>query len=402
MDFSLLSSSDLEELSDALAKLDKSTRIIGGYLLWQGNIKNLSFPGGLTKKTREECNTKIMSFLDPFVKEYGLNCYGIEDVEEVKKASYFIDLMAEVNKVEELCVDWPKDRKVFYNSSQKLVLLTNAMNHITMAIPLKGKGVSKDMIEFLKAFDSLVVDRQEEWEFTEKFGFLETSPADVGNGFTIKVALKLNPGATVLKYKPLADSKNVRATLIDGILHLEHKQKFKTIDLCIVDIMDLVSLITNEKDLKEDYEEDKSQVAEEVKSSTAIEYNYTITELLKEYEEVKTSNGVTAKQILSLSNPPTLIEGVESFNTFKKLYCHGAKVLSEGKFDLESFKHKASVIMEPLELPSISGEAISLEVSRNLEQFTFPAYIQESERTAVAEVITQALNSFEVSFINKV
>jgi len=414
MDFPLLSSSDPEELSDALAKLDKGSRIIGGYLLWQGNIKDLPFPGGFKKKTREECNTKIMSFLDPLVKEYNLNCYGIEDVEEVKKASYFIDLMAETNKIEELNADWPKDRKVFYNSSEKLVLLSNVMNHVTMVIPLKGKGVSKDMIKFLKAFDSLVVGRQGEWEFTEKFGFCETSPANVGNGFTIKVAVKLNPGTTVLKYKSLADSKNIRVTLINEVLHLEHKQNFKTIDLCIVDVMDLVNLIANGEDLNEIYEEeDKSQVAEnktqvaednkeEIKSDAIIEYGSTITELLKEYGDVKSSKGLTAKQILSLSNlPQILIEGAESFNTFKKLYCHGAKILGEGKFDLESFRHKASAIMEPLEVAPVSGKVMSIEVSRNVEQFAFPVFIQDNERAAVAKAIIQALNLLKVIFMDK-
>jgi len=439
-------------LADSLKKFDGVKYIVDGYLMWQGNLKDCSFPAGLNKKYRDECSTKLLTLLDPLSKQQNLNLAGIEDVAEIKNSLYYNDLINEKNKIQELSIEWPDQRRALRSPNGKLALLTNVMNHLALIVPIDGKSFSSDCLTFFSAFDNLVIKQMGAWAFSEKLGFHETLPTDTGAGFLIKIAVKLPNVSSLSAYLPLAESKKVILSMVDNIIYLSHKLRYKPMYQCIMDIMEVLSAIAKAEDEKEQKaaaaavsaqppavqapvpmeikKEEPPKPAEPVqpapapvvaapapapapapeekKAAPAPQKGFFTAEILKEHENTKTSTGLTIHNILtaSASNPEDtvgiFIEGVESFNAFNKLYTNALKEISQGKFDLATFNYNLKdQNLTPLDLPVLPTESNAkyLQISRNLHEVPFSAFMQDADRTKSAKIISDALTSITVYFL---
>lgn len=376
-----LSPPDLKAFAGALQRFSSVKYLVDGYLMWQGNMTDQSFPPGLNKNTRQQSNAFLLSFLDPLIKEYNLKEESIEENEEVRELLYFIDLMAEKSKITELSLNWPEQRSLFRDTTGRINLLTNVMNQVTVAVAVNTKDLASSVTAYFEFFAKLVLQRFESWAFSEAFGFYETVPADVGNGFSVKVALRLPNPVETETYMGLASSRSVMLSLDEGIVYLMHKHKFKSPSECILDVMEVASAISREEMLIDIF----------------------TTELLKECENTKTSKGVTRNDILATTDPDDpniiLIEGTESFTVFNKLYTNALKKATYGDFDLSSFNYNLSApLLQPLELPAIPAGGVGkvIEVSRNFSLFPFPAFMKAEDRVSVTKALFPVLTALEV------
>jgi len=384
IDLHVISAESLR-FSDSLRRYDSWKYVIDGYLMWQGNLKDIPFPPGLNRKSREECNSRLLAILDSYWKENNLTLFGIDEDVKLHELLFFKDIISEKTKIPELSIEWPDQRRILRDTSGKVNIFVNVINHLALEVSIQSKTFPEDVLKFLELFNRIVIKQSDIWGFSEKFGFLETLPIDVGSGFGIKVALRLPSVLSAETYKPLVEQKKVLITVSDNIMYLTHKHKFKNIYQCIIDVMDVTSSISRLADQKEIF----------------------TTELLKTYEDIKTSKGTTVNKLLevakanSYSSNALFIESVESFNTFHDLYTHALKYLSDNTFNLNSFNCKLTeALMEPLKLPSIPEGVIGkvIEVSRNIAQIPFPAFMNDKDRADVATLVSEVLKSLEVSF----
>jgi len=369
---------NIEEFINTLQRFNPFKYIIDGYILWQGNMAGKTFPGGFDKKSREEMNNYLLGLLDPLIKQYNLSSSNIEDT-----PLYLKDLIAEKDKLVELTADWPQDRLHFKDSTGKINILTNIINHITIAIAL-----NKDFIENIKTYfeivNELVFKQFKLWASSDTFGFYQTLPTDVGNAFSIKVALRLPKGAWIDTYVVLSLSKNVKLNLEEGVIYLTHKYKFTSPCQCILELIEIANII------------EKKEILSDI---------FTI-ELLKELEDAKTREGVTCDDILAAADLDSeniiLIEGHESLVIFGKLYARILNKASNGAFDFLSFNYNlADSVLAPMELPVIPAECVgkSIEISRNFFPFPFPGFIKEEERANLIKTLLPILASLDVTYI---
>eukprot|EP00826_Nyctotherus_ovalis_P004430 TRINITY_DN10959_c0_g1_i9.p1 TRINITY_DN10959_c0_g1~~TRINITY_DN10959_c0_g1_i9.p1 ORF type:complete len:583 (+),score=149.51 TRINITY_DN10959_c0_g1_i9:992-2740(+) len=384
---------DTAQTADLLRTCRAAEFIEDGYLMWQGNLKSMPFPAGVSRKLREDCNSKILLHLSPFTSQYSMKAVGIEEMEEIKSSLYFNDLIAEKNKIQELSVDWPDQRSVLFSPKTKLIFMTNVMDHLTIAIPLNSKDFTANLAEFFSTLDKLVTTQMTLWAFSETFGFHTTLPTDIGNAFTFKLAVKLPGVEETTTYLPLAESKGVLLTKMEGAIQLSHKHKFRTAQECIAKTIELL----NEIIIAE-----KVEFKEEVKGLG----EFFGEELVEKYKGVVTSNGVGVESIRSRAgldhNNPVLVEGVESFNTLHELYSNALKILNNGSFNLDTFNfNQADPLLAPLELPALPPKVAgkTIELSRNIDKIPFPAFMSTEDRANVSKQLTEIFNAFDVAFI---
>ena len=124
------------------------------------------------------------------------------------------------------------------------------MDHLTIVMPIEGKNFVKDVFDFIDALDTLVVKKIKTWAFSEKIGFHETLPTDIGNGFNVKIAVNLPGVETITTYLPLAEPKGVILTMIEGVIYLNPKHKFNTIHQCILNVLEVLNDIQKEENIK--------------------------------------------------------------------------------------------------------------------------------------------------------
>lgn len=383
VDLSLLTTRPIK-LADTLKRFDSLKCIVDGYLMWQGNLKDMALPPGLNRRSREECNSRLLDILDSFWKEKNLTLLGIDEDARIQELLYFKDLVAEKAKIPELSLDWPDQRRILRDAAGKLNILINVMNHLAIEVSLKEKTFSEDVLRFVDAFEKVVMKHSEVWAFLDKFGFLESLLTDIGNGFSIKLALKL-PNASPGMYTSLAEQRKVAIAVANGTVYLNHKHKFRNIYQCIIDVVEVANAISRSEDQKEIF----------------------TSELLKTYEGVKTARGTTVNELLAAStaNPHSstvlFVASPESFNTFREIYTHALKKASDYSFDLSSFNYKhTEPVLGPLELPMLPEGVVGrmIEVSRNIEQMPFPAFMSSADRANAATLVAEVLSSLEVLF----
>eukprot|EP00826_Nyctotherus_ovalis_P064917 TRINITY_DN9532_c0_g1_i9.p1 TRINITY_DN9532_c0_g1~~TRINITY_DN9532_c0_g1_i9.p1 ORF type:complete len:174 (+),score=30.34 TRINITY_DN9532_c0_g1_i9:293-814(+) len=131
---------------------------------------------------------------------------------------------------------------------------------------------------------------------------------------------------------------------------------------------------------------------------------YFTEELIAEYANTKTSNGLTIANLKAVSDADPdgaiFVEGVESFTTFNKLYKNALKIMSNESFKLEEFNYNLTEpVLNPLELPEIPETGIGklIKVSRNIDTIPFPAFTTAEDRAKVANDLTAVLGELEVS-----
>jgi protein-arginine kinase len=364
----------LEEFVNTLQKFKPLKHLVDGYLIWQGNIADKVFPCGFNKKSREEVNTYLLNLLDPLIKYYNLSSTNIEDT-----SLYLKDLTVEKNKLAELITDWPEYRSHFKDTTGNINILTNIMNHITIAITL-----NKDLIESIKTYfeivNELVLKHFKLWAFSDTFGFFETLPTDIGNGFSIKMGLRLPKVIDMDSYMVLPVSKNVN--LDEKIIYLTHKHKFESPSQCILELIETANIIERRELLEDMF----------------------TTELIREFENVKTIKGLICDDILKTADPnyksTLLIEGLESLVIFGKLYAHALNKSSNATFDFLAFSYNLTEsVLTPIELPVIPAECIgkSIELSRNFLGFPFPGFMKEEERDNLIKTLIPILTALDVT-----
>lgn len=387
---------DEGQIAGLLRKCSAVEFIEDGYLMWQGNLKSMSFPAGLNRKLREECNSKVLLHLSPFTSQYSMKVGGIEEVEEIKSSLYFGDLIAEKNKIQELSVDWPQQRSVLSSPKTKFIFMTNVMDHLTIAMPLNSKDFMGNLTEFFSTLDKLVTEQTPLWAFSETFGFHTTLPTDIGNAFTFKLAVKLPGVEEITTYLPLAESKGVLLSKMEDAVLLSHKHKFKSAQECIVKTLEL---------LNEIIEAEKVEFKEEVKSLG----EFFGEELVEKCRGIVTSSGIGVESIRSRAgldpNNPVLVEGVESFNALHELYSNALKIFSNGSFNLDTFNfNQTDSLLAPLELPALPPKVTgkTIEVSRNIDRIPFPAFMSAEDRANVSKQLTEIFNTFDVVFLTAV
>eukprot|EP01022_Parablepharisma_sp_SALTPOND_P014336 TRINITY_DN193_c0_g1_i1.p1 TRINITY_DN193_c0_g1~~TRINITY_DN193_c0_g1_i1.p1 ORF type:complete len:1068 (+),score=100.36 TRINITY_DN193_c0_g1_i1:8004-11207(+) len=456
VNFSLITG-DPHVFSETLRKYEGLQSLVGGYLLWQGNMKDCSFPPGLTKKQREDCIMKLFLAIDAFNKEHLLNLFGIEDLPEVKSSLFYSDLLAQRSASSEFLNDWPDQRRALKSQMSKLVLLTNIINHVALVCTLDPRTVPNDVMLFLTAFVSLVMKIQNLWAFSDRWGFMNSLLTDIGSGFTIKVAVKLDPGLALQTYEQLAASKKVEMVQVGDLVYLTHKSRFSSLNQCITDTLDIAHALTYQLDpmrmdepiitmpgevalpgvpVEEEANVDNNAVQEvpvaepaaeqqeaadapaaeneaaPEKEEVAFQENYrgVFKEVLTQelYQELKPTvspKGMTISHLFAaaLANPNDYVglfnESAETFTTFKDLYIAVANKLAEGVFDTISSENIPSTDLLPsLEFPAIpsgvKGEYLAL--SRNLEGISFPPFMQDSDRENVAKTLASLFETLEV------
>eukprot|EP00826_Nyctotherus_ovalis_P014110 TRINITY_DN13897_c0_g1_i4.p1 TRINITY_DN13897_c0_g1~~TRINITY_DN13897_c0_g1_i4.p1 ORF type:complete len:729 (-),score=126.81 TRINITY_DN13897_c0_g1_i4:291-2477(-) len=377
VDFQLVPA-DLREFEGALRTFKPLRYFANGYLMWQGNLVDRPFPMGLNKKTREETNAFLFDLLDPLIKKYNLTSRNIEETQELL---CFYEAILEKNKFTELMANWPEQRSLLRDPTGTINILTNVVNHIVVAISLNEKDIAKSTLTYFEIFNDLVLSHFKLWAFSDIFGFYGTLPTDIGNAFSIQISLRIPHAVDMDEYLPLLASKNTRMNLEEGVTCVTHKHKFTNPSQCILDIMETVSVIAKEETLKEIF----------------------TSGLLKQYEKMKTSRGITLDDILETMDPDDhsiiLTEGFESFVVFSNLYQCALKK-SSGEFDLFTFNCNLSEpVLSPLELPAIPTEGIGkiIEVSRDFTKYPFPGFMKTEDRIKLTKSLIPILNELEVS-----
>jgi len=377
------------ELSRISDLLKNAQFITNGYFLWQGNLKNMPFPAGLNKKTREECNSRLFSLLTSMVNQYSMKVGGIEEIENM----YYNDIAIEKNKIKELSMNWPDQRLVCYSDKRKVIFMTNIMNHLAIAMPITGREFLGNITEFFDVLDVLVTKQMSLWAFSETFGFQETLPTDIGNAFTFKIAVKIPGVKEITSYLPLAESKGVLLTKMEDFIHLSHKHKFKTALQCIIDTLEVFNEII------------KAEKVQPIEETKEIVNEFFTEELFKKYKGASTSKGITIELIKSKSDinssNPIPIEGIDSFNEFYELYANALKKLSNGSFNLDTFRYdRTELVLAPLDLPALPTTIIgkTVELSRNIDDIAFPAFMNNEDRNKVAKQCKDLFVTFEVRY----
>lgn len=163
------------------------------------------------------------------------------------------------------------------------------------------------------------------------------------------------------------------------------------------------ALEAEDKNQAENVEMESPEPKEEDKAESASDKYFT-SELMAEYADTKTSSGLTIADLKAVSDADpdgvVFVEGIESFNSFNKLYENALKVMSNESFKLEEFDYNLTEpVLSPLELPAIPENGIGklVKVSRNVDTVPFPAFMSAEDRTKVAESLTTVLSELEVT-----
>ena len=247
VDYKPVKFSLLEELPDTIKELGSLKCVVDGYLMWQGNAEGISFPAGLTMEARKDCSMRLLSFLHYYYKKYEMKLVPLYEDKEVQNNLYFTDIIAEKDKIRKLNNNWPEQRKLIKTNVKDLVLITNVLNHVAIISKITPGNLVKEVINFFDMINSLVIKHMSFWSFSEKFGFQETLPTDIGNGLTIKVVIKLAKVDDIVKYLPLIEPKGFGVNIQEKVVQLTYKHKFKSMTQCFIDTLEVINTI--EKDV---------------------------------------------------------------------------------------------------------------------------------------------------------
>lgn len=231
-----------ESLGAALEKFAAAQCVADGYVMWQGNLKGISFPPGLTAEARKDCSTRLLSFLNSYYKKYEMKLHTLSEQKEEQDKLYFTDLMKNRDRIQQLSNDWPDQRRLISTNTPNVVLLTNVVNHLCIVSQLVP-NFSLAAAKFFDMVETLVVKQLGFWSFTEQLGFQETLPTDIGNGFTVKVVVRPESMESFVRCLPAVEGKGLVVSIVDDAVHLSHKHKFKSMTQCLIDVMDAISVI---------------------------------------------------------------------------------------------------------------------------------------------------------------
>eukprot|EP00930_Biecheleria_cincta_P045992 TRINITY_DN3170_c0_g1_i2.p1 TRINITY_DN3170_c0_g1~~TRINITY_DN3170_c0_g1_i2.p1 ORF type:complete len:2091 (-),score=594.53 TRINITY_DN3170_c0_g1_i2:131-6403(-) len=193
------------------------------------NIKGFRFIPAMSRQERSEVESlmaKAMRGLAPAVKgvylplkfsrSYAHRAGGMDDFEQRRLKQHGLLFGAPLSDsvpASGSCRGWPNGRGIFMESERSLAVWVNQQEHVTMVTIQPGDDLQKAYRDIQRSLDGLaeVLRRSkpgndlQAFAYSERLGFLTSSPTNLGTGLRASVVLKV-PNLTKLE---VSDSRAV-------------------------------------------------------------------------------------------------------------------------------------------------------------------------------------------------
>ena len=94
----------------------------------------------------------------------------------------------------QLSRDWPKGRFIWFTADRQCRLFVNFIDHIKLVITQSGGDIQKafrQYSELLSAMEGCLTRKGNKFMWSSKYGFLTSSPNDIGTGLEVQVKARL-------------------------------------------------------------------------------------------------------------------------------------------------------------------------------------------------------------------
>ena len=94
----------------------------------------------------------------------------------------------------QLSCDWPKDRFIWFTADRQCRIFVNFIDHMKLVITQPGGDIPKAFRQYsklLSAIEGCLTRKGNKFMWSSKYGFLTSSPHDIGTGLEVQVKARL-------------------------------------------------------------------------------------------------------------------------------------------------------------------------------------------------------------------
>ena len=217
---------------------DEGDVVLASVLTLKRNLKDYPFPSQLDKESEYEISKKVSLALD------GL---GFDFFESSSLTSVECGALCEKKYMSE------NASFLFLSKDEGVSISVCAENHIEIKVALQGLSLARAE-ELLFFYDSLF-DKKLTYAFDEKYGYITTSPKDLGCGENLSVTLFLPAHEECKKISEIASFARADGLVLSGGPYIYEIKTAKTLGYTEKELLLSLSklvykIITRERDLR--------------------------------------------------------------------------------------------------------------------------------------------------------
>jgi len=122
----------------------------------------------------------------------------------------------------QLSRDWPKGRFIWFTGGRQRRIFVNFIDHMKLVITQPGGDIQKVFRQYsklLSAIEGCLIRKGNKFMWSSKYGFLTSSPHDVGTGLEVQVKARF---PTLIKVKTM-----FKKTLVPKVLYSNIRKEDK-------------------------------------------------------------------------------------------------------------------------------------------------------------------------------
>ena len=181
------------------------------------NLKNFPFVITCTTDKRDAIERELTQNINKLIHSNNLPhleniSFTNENEEQWNNILSYINYDNEVEKKQQLQIGYPKNRQIYFNEDLSLIILINFSEHLEIIGICDEKTKEKNIINTINNVNHIerVISNNVEFDYNEKYGYLNCDIKKLGNGIKISSEIKckkLNPD----------NSKKSIENLIEGL-----------------------------------------------------------------------------------------------------------------------------------------------------------------------------------------
>ena len=193
-------------------EVDKKNVVISSRIRLARNLKNYCFQEKLKDEDAQELVSEIMSIKNDLEKSEGIeyNSFQVNKLADLEKAS-----MAEYHMISPLLSGKKQSTGLLSSQDQGMSIMINEEDHIRIQAVSSGMSMKKALERAEKIDD--IISEKFEYAFDDKFGYLTSSPANVGTGLRASYLLFLPALTMAGKIQKLSDEIEKYGAVIRGV-----------------------------------------------------------------------------------------------------------------------------------------------------------------------------------------
>jgi protein-arginine kinase len=202
------------------------------------NIENFNFASKITRSERK----LVKNILESSINNLELSVFKSQGLFSPVRNKYDNDILLYSSGVFR---DWPNDRMIYLNNQSRFICLINEEDHLKVKLnsvnPMEMTNSILNYYEFLEK-----MEREVNFVIHEKFGFLNSQPANSGTGtyFAIKIKISRDHERHKEMLQKMEESKKdlfIEITEQDGeyFLNLSNSNPFYTFSTLLIELLNI-------------------------------------------------------------------------------------------------------------------------------------------------------------------